>query len=200
MSEEEKTGKRTLLHRNSKNTYEYEKVWFGLIPRATRPGWEWAWMSQTCLLVSLKSATKFNNRKFIVTICTYLNLAPFNPIRSWLNCSTILIRDQRYPPDPNYTESQRANAGLKQLTTDKKANAGLTFPSIPAFRHYLKGRCHKIFAFRFFHAPVSPKPLSIQLGLFRIWLKIRRDIRSSRCTTGVFDTGGMWKKSSIRKV
>jgi hypothetical protein len=30
--------------------------------------------------------------------------------------------------------------------------------------------------------------------------KIRGDIRSSRCTTGVVDTGGKWKKSSIIKV
>jgi hypothetical protein len=40
------------------------------------------------------------------------------------------------------------------------------------------------------------KPLSIPLGLFRIFSKIRLDIRSSRCT----DTGGKWKKSSIIKV
>jgi hypothetical protein len=30
--------------------------------------------------------------------------------------------------------------------------------------------------------------------------KIRGDIRSSRCTTGVVDTGGEWKNSSIIKV
>jgi hypothetical protein len=30
--------------------------------------------------------------------------------------------------------------------------------------------------------------------------KIRGDIRSSWCTTGVVETGGKWKKSSIRKV
>ncbi len=37
---------------------------------------------------------------------------------------------------------------------------------------------------------VSPKPLSIPLGPFRIFSKIRWDIRSSRLTTGVNDTGG----------
>jgi hypothetical protein len=31
-------------------------------------------------------------------------------------------------------------------------------------------------------------------------LKICGDIRSSRCTTGVVDTGGKGKKSSIRKM
>jgi hypothetical protein len=35
---------------------------------------------------------------------------------------------------------------------------------------------------------------------FRMFSKIRGDIRSSRCTTRVVDTGGKWKKSSIRKV
>ncbi len=43
-------------------------------------------------------------------------------------------------------------------------------------------------------------PLSIPLGPFQIFLEIRRDIRSSRCNSGVIDTGGKWKKSSIKKV
>ncbi len=37
-------------------------------------------------------------------------------------------------------------------------------------------------------------------GSFRIFSKILVDIRSSRCTPGVVDTGGKWKKSSIRKI
>jgi hypothetical protein len=45
-----------------------------------------------------------------------------------------------------------------------------------------------------------PKPLSIPLWPFQIFLKIRGDIRSSRCTTGDNNTGGKWKKSSIIKV
>ncbi len=48
----------------------------------------------------------------------------------------------------------------------------------------------------FFHLPVSLKPLSIPLELFQMFSKIRGDIHSSRCTTGVIDTGGEWKKSS----
>jgi hypothetical protein len=36
--------------------------------------------------------------------------------------------------------------------------------------------------------------------MFRIFLKIRGDIRSSRFAIGVNDTGGKWKKSSIRKI
>jgi hypothetical protein len=42
----------------------------------------------------------------------------------------------------------------------------------------------------FFHESPSPKPLKITLKSFRIFLKIRRDIRKSRCTTGVNDIGG----------
>jgi hypothetical protein len=52
-----------------------------------------------------------------------------------------------------------------------------------------------------FHELVSPKPINIPLGPFQIFPKIRGDIHSSRCTTGVVDnTSGKWKKSSIRKV
>jgi hypothetical protein len=53
----------------------------------------------------------------------------------------------------------------------------------------LKGQCHEIFFFWFFHGSVSPKPLIIP---------IRRDI--CRFATGVVDTGGKWKKFSIRKI
>ncbi len=48
----------------------------------------------------------------------------------------------------------------------------------------------------FFMNQFPPSPLSIPLGPFRIFSKIR----SSRCTTSVVDTGGKWKKSSIIKV
>jgi hypothetical protein len=69
----------------------------------------------------------------------------------------------------------------------------------------LKGQSHEIFDFWFFYESVSPKPLSIQLGPFRIFSKIRGDIRSSRFATSVVDTGvvdtsGKCKKSSIIKV
>jgi hypothetical protein len=42
----------------------------------------------------------------------------------------------------------------------------------------------------FFHKSVSPQPQSIPLGLFRIFSKILGDIRKSRCTTSINDTGG----------
>jgi hypothetical protein len=50
----------------------------------------------------------------------------------------------------------------------------------------------------FFHESVSPKPLSIPLGSFRIFSKIRGDIRSSMFATGVVDTGG--NKCKMQKI
>ncbi len=38
----------------------------------------------------------------------------------------------------------------------------------------LKGQCHEIFDFRFFHKSVSPKPLRIPLGSFRIFFENSR--------------------------
>jgi hypothetical protein len=52
----------------------------------------------------------------------------------------------------------------------------------------------------FFHESVSPKHLSIPLRPFQIFSKIRGNIRGSRCTTSVVDTGGKWKKSLSRKI
>jgi hypothetical protein len=51
----------------------------------------------------------------------------------------------------------------------------------------------------FYHKSVSPKHLSVPLRPFQIFSNICADIRDSRRTTGVVDTGGKWKKSSIRK-
>jgi hypothetical protein len=41
----------------------------------------------------------------------------------------------------------------------------------------LKRACHKIFDFRFFHESVSSRSLRIPWGPFRIYKKIRGDIR-----------------------
>jgi hypothetical protein len=43
----------------------------------------------------------------------------------------------------------------------------------------------------------SPKPLIITLGSFQIFWKIRGDIRKSRCTTDVNDTGGKLQPVSM---
>ncbi len=76
------------------------------------------------------------------------------------------------------------------------------FESIPrvSWHSRLKRQCYQIFDFRFFHESVSPKPLRIPFRPFRIFSKIRGDIRSSRCTTGVVDIDVKWKKISFRKV
>ncbi len=71
---------------------------------------------------------------------------------------------------------------------------------LPPYYVHLKGQCHEIFRFWFFSSISFPQPQSIPLGLFRIFSKICGDIRSSRLTTGVVDTGGKWEKSSIRKI
>ncbi len=71
------------------------------------------------------------------------------------------------------------------------------------FDYLFKGTVSRDFWLLFFfifHDSVSPKPLIIHLGPFRIFSKIHEDIRSSRIATGVNDTGGKWKKSSIRKI
>jgi hypothetical protein len=54
----------------------------------------------------------------------------------------------------------------------------------------LKGQRQEIFCFRFFSFIIFPgKPLKITLGSFRIFSKIHGDLRRSRCTTGINDTG-----------
>ncbi len=51
----------------------------------------------------------------------------------------------------------------------------------------------------FVYVSVSPKPLSIRT-IPNFFENSWEDIRSSRCTSSVFDTGGKWEKTSIRKV
>jgi len=53
----------------------------------------------------------------------------------------------------------------------------------------LRDSITRFFASDFFLASSSPKLLKITLGSFRIVSKIREDIRKSRCTTGINDTG-----------
>ncbi len=65
----------------------------------------------------------------------------------------------------------------------------------------LKGTVSRDFRLLVFvHKSFFSKPLSIRLGPFQIFSKIGGDIWSSRCTTGVNDTSGKSKKSSIIKV
>ncbi len=56
---------------------------------------------------------------------------------------------------------------------------------------WLKGTVSRDFLLLvFFHESVSPQPQSIPFKPFRNFSKIRGDIRESRCTTGINDTGG----------
>jgi hypothetical protein len=74
--------------------------------------------------------------------------------------------------------------------------ARLSNRSSPGTANQLKGQCHGIFDFWFFHESVSPKALSILLGPFRILSKIRGDIYKTRYTTGINDTGA-WQNDPI---
>ncbi len=60
-----------------------------------------------------------------------------------------------------------------------------------------RGTVPRDFRLQGFSMNQSPPP---SLTPFRIFSKIRENIRTSRCTTGAVDTVGRWKKSSIRKV
>jgi hypothetical protein len=87
---------------------------------------------------------------------------------------------------------------IKRIILIQKMYKKLVFSKATSI---LKGTWSRDFSTSgFFHESVSPKRLSIPLGSFRIFSKIRGDIRSSRFATGVNDTGGKCKKSSIIKV
>jgi hypothetical protein len=96
----------------------------------------------------------------------------------------------------------RGEKGAGPVKDDNCKKMGLFYYNITVYasRARIFKLLNEIFDFCFFHDSVSPKPLSVPLRPFRIFSKIRRYIRSSRCTTGVLDTGGKWTKSSIRKM
>ncbi len=54
----------------------------------------------------------------------------------------------------------------------------------------LKGQCHEIFCFWFFSWISIPPAPEYPIRAVSNFLKIRGDIRNSRCTTGINDTGG----------
>jgi hypothetical protein len=59
-------------------------------------------------------------------------------------------------------------------------------------KKYLRDSVTKFFASGFFHESVSPQPQSNPFRPFRIFSKIRGDIRESRCTTGINIAGGIF--------
>ncbi len=77
--------------------------------------------------------------------------------------------------------------------TDKYFHFKFHLPSVSLFNATLKGQCLEIFCLWFFSwisFPPAPQPPSILLGPFRIFSKVRRDIRRSWYTTGINDTNG----------
>jgi hypothetical protein len=64
----------------------------------------------------------------------------------------------------------------------------------------LKEQYHEIFDFWFFSWISFPQAPEYTNWTILNFLKLRGDIRSSRCTNSVIDTIGKWKKSSIIKV
>ncbi len=96
-------------------------------------------------------------------------------------------------------QQQKANiphitgTSTKHGSTSEKENVG---------EYYwvsLKGQCHENFDFMFFSWISFTQALESPIGALSNFLKTHRDIRSSRCTTGVIETGSKWKKSSIGK-
>ncbi len=80
--------------------------------------------------------------------------------------------------------------GLSQGTENSTYSYHTVCANDSKFVHKFKGTVSRDFRLLvFFHESVSPKPLNFS--------KIRGDIRSSRFATGVNDTGGKCKKSSI---
>jgi hypothetical protein len=75
---------------------------------------------------------------------------------------------------------------------------------IKLYQH-LNGAWHEIFDFRFFTQISFPLALSILLGPFWIFTKIRRDIRNlvdtnDKMFTGVKDSGGIFSPVSLLPV
>jgi hypothetical protein len=79
-----------------------------------------------------------------------------------------------------------------------RGGGGPDGPGIPGkpifFLLALKRQCHEIHRQVVLMNQYLPSPWVSHLGRFRIFSKIRGDVHSSRCTTGVVGTGGKWKK------
>ena len=64
----------------------------------------------------------------------------------------------------------------------------------------LKGQCHEIFDFWFFSWISFPQAPEYTIRDISNFSKIRGDIRSSMCTTGVIGTGAIWKKFDVENL
>jgi hypothetical protein len=61
-------------------------------------------------------------------------------------------------------------------------------------RAFLKGQCHEIFNFQFFHELVSSKPLSSPLGPSQFFRKFA-EILAAQVHHRVNETSGKWEKT-----
>ncbi len=105
----------------------------------------------------------------------------------WQERAEHILRNHRKGLNMSYNWQER----VKQILHIK----GLTYSTQAQKR--VQGTVSRDFLLLFFYESVSPQPQSIPLGSFRIFSKSRGDIRSSRLTTGVADTGGKWNKILI---
>ena len=99
------------------------------------------------------------------------------------------------PVSPSRVRVIKRTPGVKFASLKTAIKTGFV-RSVP-----LKGQCHEIFDFRFSTWISFPQAPDYTIRVVSNFFEnSQRDIRSSRCTTGVVDTGGKWKKSSIRKI
>ncbi len=125
------------------------------------------------------------------------SLVLYNPLNIlWRNHSHTFLYYFIFKRNITRFESIGWWLGVSQSGPSRKG----TYSTFVNFIIQVKGTVPRDFVFKFFSWTTFHKPLSISSGLFQIFSKIRGDIRSSRCTIGVIDTGGKWKKSSIGKV
>jgi hypothetical protein len=123
---------------------------------------------------------------------------------AWRAGTTTLCQSWLYPPSQDLWIRLKDKCAWKAdwMPDEGSVLDGVLHRRVTEKRtQVLKGTVPRDFRLLFFyHESVSPKPLRIPIGPFRIFSKIRGDIRSSRCTTGVADTGGKWQKSSNWKI
>ncbi len=121
--------------------------------------------------------------------------------RSWSKCWHLTVNEITFRDEKFYSMASLGictkflERGLNQLyrgIVKRQENPPIALVLRSDIKIYLlKGQFHEICCFRFFHVSSSHKPLSIPLGPFQFFSKIRRDIGKSRCTTSTSDTGGM---------
>ncbi len=96
----------------------------------------------------------------------------------------------RYREDDNIFRHHTASLQLWRTQINKNYVSGALHITYSKGIHIFKGRVPREVLLQDFSLISTAKPLIITLGLFRFFLKIREDIRNSRCTTGINDTGG----------